>query len=275
MTPGNRRFSRMLITALALVALLPMIRAQESKGTDLDAYKIRVTGMWWFSHPSGSFRASSDQVSFDIDKDFGFGNYSTFTGSADWRFKRKQHFTLAVSPVNSSKSASISRDITFQGVTYSAGASVSAGLNTLSVTPGYQYDIFRRNHGYLGAVVDVNMLNTKGTLTGTGTLNNLTGTYTSSASVFAPMPLLGARGRWYPLHDSNRLSLEGSFAGMYFFGYGNFMYTQDTVQVKLYKNLNLKGGYQLGTRFSIQGKNNNVGLRLTQEGAVAGLEGSW
>lgn len=273
MIPRKRHFSGILIALLPLFFLVPMVCAQETN--DLDAYKLRVAGMWWFSHPTGSFRAASDDVSFDLNKDFGFGNYSTFTGSVDWHFKRKHHFTLSASPVNSSKSASITRDITFRGVTYATGARVSADLDTLSITPGYQYDIIRRNHGYLGIVADLNMLKTTGKLTGTGTINNLTETRTASGSVFAPMPIVGAKGRWYPLHDSNRLSLESSFSGMYFFGYGNFVYSQDTVQLKLYKDLNLKAGYQLGTRFSIQGKNDNVGLRLTQQGPVAGLEASW
>jgi hypothetical protein len=62
---------------------------------------------------------------------------------------------------------------------------------------------------------------------------------------------------------------------MYFFGYGNFIYSQGTVQVALYRTLNFKAGYQLGTRLSIQGTNDHIGLRLTQQGPVAGLEGSW
>jgi hypothetical protein len=62
---------------------------------------------------------------------------------------------------------------------------------------------------------------------------------------------------------------------MYFFGYGNFIFSQGTAQLRLYKSLNFKGGYQLGTRLSIQGTEDRLGLRLTQAGPVAGLEASW
>jgi hypothetical protein len=273
MSCARSHFTKSLIVVLSLFFALPPLCAQEKN--DVDPYKWRVDAMWWFSHPTGSFHASTNQVSWDLSKDFGFGSYSTFSGVADWHFKRKHHFILTISPLNSTKSASISRDITFQGVTYQAGATVSAQLDSLAISPGYQYDIFRKKQGYLALVVALNMLDTTGKLTGTGTLNGVSATRTASGSVFAPLPVLGPKFRWYPIHDSNRLSLEGAFTGMYFFGYGNFIYTAGSAQVKLHKNLALRGGYQLGTRFSIQGKNNNIGLRLTQTGPVAGLEAHW
>ena len=109
-----------LIFAFSLFFALPTLHAQE-KTTDVDSYKWRVTGMWWFSHPTGDLRTSGDQVSWDLSKDFDFGNYSTFTGGVDWHFKRKHHLIFAASPVYSTKSATITRDITFQGVTYIRG----------------------------------------------------------------------------------------------------------------------------------------------------------
>jgi len=78
----GRRFTRALFTALALLFALPGVRAQE-KNAHLDNYKWRVTGMWWFSHPTGSVRGSTDPVEFDLDKDFSFSNYSTFTKTVD------------------------------------------------------------------------------------------------------------------------------------------------------------------------------------------------
>jgi hypothetical protein len=76
-----------LVTTLFFLATMQMVRAQD--GGDLDAYKWRVQDFWWFSQPTGSFRSSSDQVSFDLNKDFHFGSYSTFTGKIDYHFKRR------------------------------------------------------------------------------------------------------------------------------------------------------------------------------------------
>jgi hypothetical protein len=73
-----------------------------AQSQDLDTYKLRVTGFWWFSQPSGYFQGANHSGEFDLSKDFDFGSYSTFTGALDWRFKKKQHLlfgiTLSVIP---------------------------------------------------------------------------------------------------------------------------------------------------------------------------------
>ncbi len=275
MSSARSFLSKSVIFVLSLAFALPALQAQEKEKADLDAHEWRVTGMWWFSHPTGDLRASGDQVSWDLSKDFNFSTYSTFTGAVDWHFKRKHHFTFAASPVYSSKSATITRDITFQGVTYHTGATVNADLNSLTFSPGYQYDFIRRRQGYLGLAVSLHLLDTSAKLAGIGTVNGVTAVRAASGSTFAPLPVLGPEARWYPFHDSNRFSVQGGFEGMYFFGYGNFMFSQGTAQVRLYKGLDFKAGYQMGTRLSIQGTNDRVGFRLTQQGPVAGLEASW
>jgi hypothetical protein len=136
MVTANGVFGKILIAAFSLCVALPMLGAQEKGSDDLEPYKWRCFAMWWYSHPSGSFNASSDQVSFDIDKDFSFGSYSTFTVGVDWHFKRKHHFLFQTSPVYSSRTSTLTRDITFRGVTYDLGATVAVDLNSLTFAPG-------------------------------------------------------------------------------------------------------------------------------------------
>jgi len=276
----NVRSARKLIAVFCLLiafvaSSLVHARAQGGDREDLDAYKWRVTGMWWYSHPGGSVHVAADKVAFDLDKDFRFGSYSTFSGVLDWHFKRKHHFTFNTSPVYSSSSATLTRDITFQGVTYHLGTTVSSEFDSLAFAPGYQWDFIRRRQGYLALVAALNLLDSTAKLSGTGSLNGVSATRTASGSVLAPLPILGAKTRWYPIHDSSRFSVDGSFSGMYFFGYGNFVYTQGSAQLALHRNLNLKAGYQLGTRLSVHGTEDHIGLRLTQKGPVVGVEWSW
>ena len=60
---------------------------------------------------------------------------------------------------------------------------------------------------------------------------------------------------------------------MYFFGYGNFISTFDTVGFTAAKHLAIRAGYQLGSRLNV---NNNastrIGISLTQKGPVVGIE---
>ncbi len=268
-------FGKILIAAFSLLIAVPTLFAEEKGSGDLDAYKYRVTAMWWYSHPSGTFNASSDQVVFDISKDFNFGSYSTFTGGFDWHFKRKHHLLFSASPVNYTKTATLSRDITFRGVTYDLGATVAVDLNSIALAPGYQWDFIRRRQGYVALATSFNLLNTTGSITGTGTVNGVSATRKASGSILAPLPVLGATGRWYPIHDSSRFSVDGTYQGMYFFGYGSFSYARGKAQVKVLHHLDFTAGYQLGTRLKVKGTSNQIGLRLTQSGPVVGLEASF
>ena len=72
------------------LAALPPVRAQDAN--DLDNYKWRVDGDWWYSYPSGYFGENQTNNYFNINRDFGFGSYSTFTGKLDWHFAHKHHF---------------------------------------------------------------------------------------------------------------------------------------------------------------------------------------
>jgi hypothetical protein len=79
-------------------------------------------------------------------------------------------------------------------------------------------------------------LSTKQSVTGQVTVNEETATRTASASVFAPLPVLGPRARWYPMPHSSRIALDGQIQGMYFFGYGDFYVAKGTVGVGITHN---------------------------------------
>ena len=260
--------------AAILVVLVLSFQLHAASDDDLDAYKWRIDGLWWFSQPTGSFQGTNNSGSFDLSKDFGFNSYSTFSGKVDWRFKRKHHLLLGVNPVFSSRTTTLGRTIEFQGVTYDVGARVSADIRSLSFAPGYQYDIIRRRRGYIALATQVFLLNTKATLTGTGLINGVSATRKASGSILAPLPVFGPQTRWYLTH-SGRFALDGSVQGMYFFGYGNFVTAKVDGVFSVTRHLNVLGGYEMGTRLSIHGSSDQIGVRLTQKGPTAGIEVQW
>ena len=266
----TRRKIVLLICLSCLI--LPLLPANAQ---DLDNYKWRGTAYWWYSQPSGSFNSAGNRGMIDLQKDFDFGYYSTFSGYFDWHFKRKHHLLFGISPVSQSHTVTLARTITYQGNVYAVGTRASADLQALSFSPGYQWDFFRRDHGYVALDVQLYLLDTQGSVTGTVVVNNQAAIRTSSASFFAPLPVLGPRARWYPLHDSDRLAFDGFVQGMYFGGYGDFISTRAAVAVGLTHHLKLSAGYQLGTRLSIHGGSDRLGIRLTQKGPVVGIEGTW
>jgi hypothetical protein len=269
----SKRTKRFLAIAIFLGAFVSSGYAQGSQ--DLDSQKWRVQGNWWFSQPSGFFGAKGSNNYFDINRDFGFGSYSTFSGKIDYRFGRKHHLLFGITPVSSSRTVTLNRTIDFQGQEFVLGALVSANLKSLNFSPGYQYDIIRRDHGFLGLEVDANLLDTEATLTLAGSVNGQGGGVSASKSFLAPLPTLGPTFHWYPLRNSNRLSLDGAVTGMYFFGYGNFVAARASVGWGLTDHLALRGGYQLGSRLSIHGSSSEIAIRRTQKGPTVGIEYSW
>ena len=263
---------RALVALLLCFATNPLARA--APGEDLDVYKFRTTAVWWFSRPTGSFTGKANSGTFDLSRDFGFGDYSTFSGTADWRFKRKHHLLFGVSPVKNSRRVTLNRTIEFQGMTYEVGTETSAEIKTLAFAPGYQYDIIRRNRIAVSIAIQVYLQKTSADLTRTTNVNGQTETKTASGSFFAPLPILGPRVRWYPFH-TGRLALDGSFQGMSFFGYCNFMTARGTADISLSRHWRANLGYQMGTRLIIDTGTNEIGIRLTQKGPIAGFEVSW
>ncbi len=264
---------KIFIAVILCLAALPLVRAQDAG--DLDNYKWRVDGNWWYSHPSGYFGDNRTNNYVDINKDFGFGSYSTFTGRLDWHFARKHHFLLTGTPNYNSKTGTANRTIMFGGRTFDVGAAVSASVNSINIAPGYQYDIIRRDHGFLGLEIDLNFIETTAKLALSGNVNGTGGAVSGSTSFWAPLPDFGLAGRWYPLQDSNRLSFGGSFRGMPFFGYGNYMTGRADVGVGLTKHLNLRGGYEMGSRLSIHGTADQVAVQELHRGPTAGIEFDW
>jgi hypothetical protein len=62
---------------------------------------------------------------------------------------------------------------------------------------------------------------------------------------------------------------------MYLFGYGDFWSGRAVADVALARRWSVTAGYQLGTRLNVHGETDQIGLRLTQKGPVAGVQTSW
>ena len=265
---------RIVVLVGLLLAGLGSLYADDR--SEIDPDRMHVKALWWFSNPSGYFKSDGKDGgdSFDLHRDLGFGSYSTFFGSVDWRMTRRQHLLFGVSPINSTRRTTLTRTISFQGETYDVGTSVVTDIRSYAYVPGYQFDIMRRHRGYLGLAAQFFMLDTSATMTGTVTVNGQDVTRRSSGSVFAPIPVVGPRSEWFPF-GSRRFDVAGSLQGMYLFGYGDLWTSQANADFGLSRHWYLTAGYQVGTRLTIHGGENQIGIRLTQKGPVAGVQVAW
>jgi hypothetical protein len=271
----GRSFSKNAGLFFLMLITVPCLFAQDHE--DLDAYKLRLDGFWFYSQPSGSFHGNTSQGNFDLQKDAQFNSYNTGYGKIDWKFTHKNHLYFGALPINQSKQVVLDRTVVFQGQTFNAGLTASGRLENYLFTPGYQYDFFRRKQWHLGVAAQLDLFYIKGTLQAAAQVSNGTSFAgaVSSSTLRAPLPVAGPEFRVYPIHNSNRLFIAGNVLGMYFFGYGNFVSSVGIIGVSANKHLNFQGGYQLGSRIDIKSTNDRIGLNLTQRGAVAGLEVSF
>jgi len=92
--PANKWLS---IGSLAVVLALMSVWAKADDEFDSAKYQLQLNG--WVSLPTGYFNGKGGDGYFDLQKDFGFGNYATFSGKLDWRFKHKHHLTFIATPV--------------------------------------------------------------------------------------------------------------------------------------------------------------------------------
>lgn len=264
------------LVLLLLSALPTSLLAQEHE--DFDQYKVKLTGSWFYSNPSGSFQGQAENAPIDVQKDLGFNSYSTFGAKADWKFTRKNHLYISISRFNSSHETVLQRTIVFRDKTFEAGLTTQSSLNVFFAAPGYQYDIIRRKRGHLGLGVQFNLLDTSAKISAqaqvTGSEGSQAAAVSASGSIFAPLPVAGPQYRFY-LTNSPRLFIDGDIYGMYFFGYGNFLSTTDYIGVSITKHLNLTAGYQLAQRFVVTPETERIGLHLTQKGSIVGLEYSF
>ena len=137
-----------LVCVCTVLAVWPrQTRAAEAE-FDNAKWKLQLNG--WISQPSGYFNGQSGNGYFDVQKDFGFGNYATFSGKFDWRFKRKHHLLLGVTPVLSSQTTTLSRTIEWEDVSYDFGGEGQGGYQVGDPVAGLPVGLLPEAAGLAG-----------------------------------------------------------------------------------------------------------------------------
>ena len=270
---GTRRILS-LFGLLVLFGLAPL-KCAAADDSDPEAYKFKFDAQWWIARPGGSVQGDTGPIYFQ--KDFDFGDYNTFYGLLDWKPRRKHHIYFYIAPNQSSSDHVLTRQIEFHGQTFFVNEKVHAELQSFIFSPGYEYDFFSRPRGHFGINFQVNLFDWKASINTQGGVVLPDGTVTTargaSKSALLPLPTGGPTIRYYLV--PSRLYVDGQISGMYFFGYGNFISASGFLGYSIGHHLSVRGGYLLGSRADIHGSSSRLGIRLTQKGAVVGLEGKW
>ena len=189
--------------SLVLLAISPAAHAtgdDKDKDKEYDSYTLRFGLFWNYSQPTGTLTSQSNLggTNLDLHADVGFNSYDTFLGKADWKFTHKNHLYFVATNFSQSKDVVLRRTITFQGKTYNVGAAATGSLDSLFLSPGYQYDIIRRKALTIGLQAQLNLIEVTGSMSAAAQVNNGVPQAASASSgrLRAPLPVAGPTVRW-------------------------------------------------------------------------------
>lgn len=269
------RRSEVILSAVLIFVSLAAVTFARADDSDPEDYKFKFNAQWWIARPTGSIQGDTGPI--DFQQDFHFGSYNTFYGFLEWKPRRKHHILCYIAPNRSSSDHVLGREIEFHGQTFFLNEKVHAELQTFLFSPGYEYDILSRQRGHLGIDFLVNLFDWTASISTHGGVvlpdGTLTTARSASKSTLLPLPTGGPTFRYYLL--PSRLYADGAISGMYFFGYGNFISANGFLGYSITRHISVRGGYLLGSRAEIHGSADRLGIRLTQKGAVVGIEGKW
>jgi hypothetical protein len=202
MYDATRRPSSVVYAALAaaFVGLLAApARAQfqpRPLGDPATGETFHVEGFAGFWSPTADITISSESLGIigsdiDLKKDLGLVDTRFSDLRLVLRPAPKHKFRFERTPITYEQSATLTRDIIFNGQRYSVSLPVDSTLAWKAYRFGYEYDFIRRDRGFGGFIVEAKYTDV------TATLSNAF--VTEYAQARAPIPALGGIARFYPV----------------------------------------------------------------------------
>jgi hypothetical protein len=198
------------IVALGLLGLATPASAQFTPRSLSDpatgeTYHIEARAGFW--RPGATMGISSESlgiVGSDIDfkRDLGLQDRQFSELHVTFRPAKKQKLFFQYIPIDYTQTATLTRNITFNGQLYRVGVPVNSQLNWKAYRWGYEYDAFYRSRGYVGFIIEAKYTDVKAQLESP--------LVTEFAHAAAPIPAIGGTGRFYFVPN---ISFTGQITG--------------------------------------------------------------
>ena len=184
-----------LLSAFALIASPAQAQFQPRPLNDPatgEKYHVEAAAGFWF--PSADVVVASAALgiqgtSIDLKKDFSLQDKRFPEIHLELKASRRSKLRLQYIPIKYDPTATLSRDIVFNGIRYRIGLPVNAVLDWKSYRFGFEYDVVATDSGFAGFVIDAKYtdLNVQ--------LNSPIANEFAEAK--APIPTIGGVGRFY------------------------------------------------------------------------------
>jgi hypothetical protein len=191
------RWTRFLLGVAALSLVSLPVLAQFPDDTP-DHFKLWLGGI--FASFQNNVNISKDVGGTSIDltgEHLTPDHKNTFRGEASWNFAGRSYFDIGYVDFKLDGSRSITRDITFNGLVYTAGAEVSGESRTRYIYGAYRYGIIKNPNVHLGLSLGITYSSLSTKLSASAGVQKPDGTVVSGGasterSVNVPIPLIGA-----------------------------------------------------------------------------------
>ena len=243
--------TRLFVCAFATLLAGAFARPAEAQFSvptpSVEDYHVELGTMWWKPAPILVIRNGSGGTDVNVVEAFGI---------EDTRFKefrlvlkpgRKHKIRGQYVPLKYAKDASINREFTFGGHTYTVNAPASVAFDWTLWRFGYEWDFVSNKNAFVGAIGEVKYTQVKATISSAAL------GVSSSADVKAPLPAVGAIARGYLTKGlsitveatgfkvPDRFNVKGRFLDYDLYGMAN-----------LGRNVSLQAGYRkLDMRYDV------------------------
>ncbi|MBI4413800.1 MAG: hypothetical protein HY576_05420 [candidate division NC10 bacterium] len=185
---------------------------------------------------------------------------NAFEGRVGITLLGRHKFRIGYLPLSFDGDRMVTRDITFQGVTFTAGTRVLTDLDVKILRAGYEFDFFKTPVGYLGVLFEVHYFD------GEARLRNTAGTQDEKADFRVPFPVLGLAFRAYPI--TRILSVGAEVVGVTIGSKGHYLDGEASVTLSPWPFVEITGGYRV---INLHGEDGDDELDLLLHGPFASL----
>ena len=240
-----------MVVALALTAA--PADAQYAKRTLNDpatgeTYHIEASAGFW--RPTADMSISSESLgipgsTIDFKNDLGLTDQGFPELHAVLRPARKHKFYVQYIPITYDQAHTLTRQIVFNGQSYTVGIPVTSTIAWKAYRFGYEYDFLYKNRWFAGLMLDAKYTDVGATLSQPG--NCASGVCTEFAHAQAPIPALGGIVRVYVVPN---ISITGQVSGIKIPASVSAKYNAHYADIDVYGTLNFinNAGVQLGYR---------------------------
>ena len=190
-------------SAVALLLAAPAVMAEGEPSLLNDRFQLALGTFGINSQPTIELNGSAGSAKVDFDREIGGGDSFRGRIDAQWRFAERHKLQFSAFGASQDRERRISEEIDWGDTSFPVDALVKFDSSFYVIAGVYDYSFVRRDTWELGANIGLHWTHLEGSLKAKAENSggSLSRDVSESASLDAPLPVIGLRGLWSLTHD--------------------------------------------------------------------------